>query len=159
MNSVGSSSNGEFLKYQITKLQDLINQMVGCCEDKRLYQSRRFDLPYAELRCLMLFRTERYLTVKGIAQRLDVAKSRVTKLISGLVRKGLVESIEDPKDARVKLISLTRKGKEKCKEIEVFQLEIHEKILSQFDPEERSHIMRALENLTMAMETVKANLT
>ncbi|HDM10329.1 MAG: MarR family transcriptional regulator [Deltaproteobacteria bacterium] len=159
MNSVGSSSNGEFLKYQITKLQDLINQMVGCCEDKRLYQSRRFDLPYAELRCLMLFRTERYLTVKGIAQRLDVAKSRVTKLISGLVRKGLVESIEDPKDARVKLISLTRKGKEKCKEIEVFQLEIHEKILSQFDPEERGHIMRALENLTMAMETVKANLT
>jgi len=106
----------------------------------------------------MLFRTERYLTVKGIAQRLDVAKSRVTKLISGLIKKGLVESIEDPKDARVKLISLTRKGKEKCKEIEEFQLEIHEKILSQFEPEERAHIMRALESLTTAMETVKANL-
>ena len=101
MNNVYVKTDEELLGYQISRLQDLINQIVHCCEDKRLYESQKFGLPYAELRCLMLFEGERYLTVKGIAQRLEVAKSRVTKLINGLTEKGLVEMIEDPRDALV----------------------------------------------------------
>ena len=60
---------------------------------------------------------ERYLTVKTISQKLDVAKSRVTKIIEGLMRRKLVERIEDPRDGRVKLITLTSEGHKKSKEI------------------------------------------
>ncbi|NIN01809.1 MAG: MarR family transcriptional regulator, partial [candidate division Zixibacteria bacterium] len=93
--------------------------------------------PAAELKCLMLFEGERYLTVKGIAQKLEVAKSRVTKIVNGLIGKGLVAQIDDPEDGRIRLISLTSAGQKKSDEIDAFQKEIHRKILLQMDGDER----------------------
>ncbi len=158
MNYILDRKTDELLKLQAGRLQELLNDVLHCCEDRRLYESQKFGLPYAELRCLMLFRGEKYLTVKGIAQKLDVAKSRITKLIEGLLNKGLVDRMEDPKDARVKLISLTKKGREKTKEIEEFQRQIHEQILLRLDEEERNRILTQLETLKMAMEAVRSEL-
>jgi DNA-binding MarR family transcriptional regulator len=158
MNEISAAINEELLRYQAKRLQDLIAEMLKCCEDRKLYESGRFGLPHAELKVLMLFDGERYLTVKGIAQKLEVAKSRVTKLIDGLRNKGLVEQIEDPKDARVKLISLTPKGQRKAAEIGELQQELHRKILLQMDAEERKHMLSYLEMLRSAMEAVKEQL-
>ena len=156
MNNVYVKTDQELAGYQISRLQDLINEIVHCCEDKKLYESQRFGLPYAELRCLMLFEGERYLTVKGIAQRLEVAKSRVTKIINGLMGKGLVETIEDPRDARIKLINLTPAGRAKSGEIAAFHSEIHAKILSNIATDERLNTLSYLEVLRSAMEAVKS---
>ena len=148
----------DLVGYQISRLQGLINEIVHCCEDKRLYESQRFGLPYAELRCLMLFEGERYLTVKGIAQRLEVAKSRVTKLISGLAEKGLIETIEDPRDARIKLINLTPAGRARSEQIADFHREIHAKILKNIGADERLNTLSYLELLRSAMEAAKAEV-
>jgi DNA-binding MarR family transcriptional regulator len=156
MNNVYIKTDEELVGYQISRLQDLINEIVHCCEDKRLYESQRFGLPYAELRCLMLFAGERYLTVKGIAQRLEVAKSRVTKLVNGLVQKGLVETIVDPQDARIKLINLTPAGQGKSEKIADFHREIHARILSNIAADERLNMLSYLEVLRSAMEAVKS---
>jgi DNA-binding MarR family transcriptional regulator len=158
MNEISSAINEELLRYQAQRLQGLIVEMLKCCEDRKLYESVRFGLPYSELRVLMLFDGERYLTVKGIAQRLEVAKSRVTKLINGLVEKGLVKQIDDPKDARIKLISRTPKGLNKSEEIGSFQGELHRKILFEMDAEERKNMLSYLELLRSAMEAVKEEL-
>ena len=155
MNEIYLKENEELIGYQTSRLQDLINEIVQCCEDKRLYESQRFSVPYAELKCLMLFDGERYLTVKGIAQKLDVAKSRVTKLINGLIEKGLVERIDDPRDGRIKLINLTSAGQKKSEEVADFHREIHSSILLQMDPEERKNMLSYLELLRAAMEAAK----
>ncbi len=84
------------------------------------YQSERFNLPDAELRCMVLFEGERYLTPKSIAHKMNVVKSRVTKIIEGLVRKELVQRIKDPEDSRITLLSLTAKGQGKLREINAF---------------------------------------
>ena len=110
------------------------------------------------MKCLMLFNGERYLTVTRMAEKLDVAKSRVTKLINGLVPKALVQSVDDPKDARIKLISLTPEGRKKSSEIEGFQREIHRKLLLQMGAEERKKVISNLEGLRSAMEAVKEQL-
>jgi DNA-binding MarR family transcriptional regulator len=158
MNNLHAKTDEEIVGYQISRLQDLINEIVHCCEDKRLYESQRFGLPYAELRCMMLFEGQRYLTVKGIAQKLEVAKSRVTKLINGLAEKGLVETIEDPRDARIKLINLTPAGRAKSEEIAAFNREIHAKILSNIGTDERLNTLSYLELLRSAMEAAKAEV-
>ena len=137
------------------RLKNLIKEIVKCCEDRKLYESQKFGLPYAELNCLMQFNGERYLTVKGISLKLDVAKSRVTKIINGLIEKGMVEQINDPKDARVKLISLTPDGQRKSEEIDIFLKEIHQKLLLQMDHDERKNTLSYLELLRSAMESVK----
>jgi len=158
MNNIYVKTDEELAGYQISRLQGLINEIVHCCEDKRLYESQRFGLPYAELRCLMLFEGERYLTVKGIAQRLEVAKSRVTKLINGLKEKGLVETIEDPRDARIKLINLTPAGRARSEQIADFHREIHAKILKNIGADERLNTLSYLELLRSAMEAAKAEV-
>jgi len=158
MNDNQLKINEDLLGYQTLRLKGLIEEMLKCCDDRKLYESQKFGIPYAELKCLMLFGGERYLTVKGIAQKLDVAKSRVTKIVSGLIEKNLARSICDPNDSRVKLINLTPAGQEKSEKITSFQKEIHRKILLQMAPDERKHVLSILELLRTSMEAVKEQL-
>jgi DNA-binding MarR family transcriptional regulator len=153
-----STDNHEMLTYQTSRLQSLIKEIQQCCEDRKLYESSRFGLPYSEIKCLLLFNGERYLTVKNMAERLEVAKSRVTKLINDLALKKLAEKISDPKDSRVKLISLTPLGRKISNEVNSFQNEIHMNILSQMNEEERKAVISKLELLRASMEAVKAQM-
>ena len=155
MNDITHQPNADLLDYQTGRLQDLIGQIIDCCEDRRLYESQKFGVPFAELRCLLLFNGERYLTVKGISQRMDVAKSRVTKIIDSLIEKGLVERFGDPRDSRIKLISLTTQGQTLSEQAKAFHGEIHRNLLLHLAEEERKNILSELEKLRSAMEAVK----
>ncbi|MBL7211666.1 MAG: MarR family transcriptional regulator [Desulfobacteraceae bacterium] len=150
--------NGEMLNYQTMRLRDIIAEIVQCCDDRKLYESRKFGLPYSELKCLMLFLGERYLTVKGIAEKLDVAKSRVTTILDRLIEKRFAERIVDPKDARIKLISLTPKGKKKAEQLKDHQRKIHGRLLLEMNNEERKNVLSHLELLRTAMEAVKEQM-
>ncbi len=146
------------MDYQTDRIQLLITEMVECCDDRKLYESKKFELPYSEIKCLMLFTGEHYLTVKDMAQKLDVAKSRVTKLVKNLMGKQLIQQIDDPMDARVRLISLTPRGSALSREIKTFQKNIHRQLLLQMEPAERKNTLLYLETLRGAMEAVKEKL-
>ena len=146
------------LEYQGDRLKSLMEEILQCCKERTSYLSSKFVIPEAELRCLMLFGEERYLTSKGISQRLEVAKSRVTKILTGLMDKGLVESVDDPKDARVKLISLTAAGQRKSKELTATVKALHQKLLLEFEAEQRKNILSCLDVLRSGMEAVKKQL-
>lgn len=150
--------NDELLQYQSGRFRELMEEIVDCCETRAGYLSRKFQLPKAELKCLMLFLGERYLTVKGIAQKLDVAKSRVTKIVSGLLEKKLVTRVDDPADARVKLISLTPVGQKKSEEISALIAELQIRVLLELRAEERRSVLSAMEQLRAAMEAIKREL-
>jgi len=47
-------------RYQANRLQDLITEIVDCCQEKTIYQARKFNLTQAELKCLLLFKEGRY---------------------------------------------------------------------------------------------------
>jgi DNA-binding MarR family transcriptional regulator len=158
MNEIAQKTNHTLLDYQTFRLKSLVEEIQKCCEYKQLYESKKFGLPAAELKCLMLFDGERYLTVKRIAQRLEVAKSRVTVIIQGLIDKRLVDRIEDPQDSRIKLISLTALGIKKSQEITDFKISFHKKILTHMVPEERKRIISYLEILRSTMEAVKETM-
>ncbi len=51
-----------------------------------------------------------------------------------------MKKIEDPKDNRVKLLSLSPKGEKKIEEIEKFRLEIHKKLVENINPDDRSNL-------------------
>ena len=158
MNDNISVINEDLLTYQAHRLQGLIDEMLKCCEDRKVYESGKFALPYAELKCLLLFDGQPYLRGTDIAQKLEVAKSRVTKIVNGLKEKQLVEEINDPKDARIKLISLTPEGHTRFNKITAFQKELYRTLLLQVDEDERNHVLSKLELLRSAMEAVKEDL-
>jgi DNA-binding MarR family transcriptional regulator len=142
-------------EFQLQQFKLLIAKLFRCCQERMQYQSERFSLPDAELRCLALFGEERYLTAKGIAYKMNLVKSRVSRIIEGLLRKKLVQRFKDPEDSRVSLLSLTTKGQQKLDEINTFMEDIHGRVLQQMAPDQRKAVLTNLEILKASMESVK----
>ena len=145
----------EITQFQLQQFQGLVAKLYQCCQERMQYQSDRFGLPDAELRCLMMFGEERYLTPKGIATKLNVVKSRVSKILDGLINKKLLQRIKDPEDSRIHLLSLTPRGHEKIKEIQGFLDDVHLEVLNQIPFEQRKTLLINLELLKSSMEAVK----
>jgi DNA-binding MarR family transcriptional regulator len=158
MNNKTQNNSSKLKEYQTGRLRQLIEEIIHCCQERVLFQSQKFNLTPAELRCILLFTNEKYMTAKGMAQKLEVAKSRVTKIMEGLIRKKLVQSIDDPDDARVKLIRLTPAGQNKFNEIDCFISKIHHQLLMNLNSGDRTSILHSLELLHSSMEAVKEKL-
>ena len=155
MNDFKGKSNGDISQYQLDKFQETIAKLFQCCQERMQYQCERFNLPDAELRCLTLFGEERYLTAKSIAHKMNVVKSRVSKIIDGLISKNLIQRIKDPEDSRISLLSLTPEGQIKLNEINQFLKDIHGQVLSQMAPDQRQSVLTNLDILKASMEAVK----
>jgi DNA-binding MarR family transcriptional regulator len=155
MNYSGDAIPPAVSELQLKQFQELITKLYQCCHERMIYQSERFQLPDAELRCLLLFAGERYLTAKGIAQKMNVVKSRVSKIIDGLKKKKLIHRLKDPEDSRVNLLSLTAAGQDKISEINAFLEEVHHNVLNQMAPDQRKALLTNLELLKGSMEAVK----
>ena len=141
--------------YQLAQFQLLINELFQCCQERMQFQSEKFHLPDAEIRCLMLFGDDRYLTPKGISYKMNVVKSRVTKIIEGLVQKKLVQRVKDPEDSRVTLLSLTPEGQKKINIIKEFLKYIQLETMRQLTPEQRKMMLSSLDLLRSSMKAVK----
>ena len=155
MNNYRVYQDAEISDNQLLRFQELITRLFQCCQERMQYQCDRFQLPDAELRCLMLFANERYLTAKSIAHKMNVVKSRVSKIIEGLIRKKFIQGIVDPEDSRVKLLSLTADGQKKLSEIRAFMEEVHGHVLAQIAPDQRQAVLTNLDILKASMEAVK----
>jgi len=155
MNYYEDNSAHNISERQIIQFQQLITKLYQCCQDRMRYQSERFGLPEAEMRCLLLFGEEKYLTPKGISSKMNLVKSRISKLISGLNKKGFIQKIADPDDSRTTLLRLTSQGHKKLNEINDFLNETHQEVLRQMEPEQRLTMMTNLELLKASMESIK----
>ena len=155
MNQFNDHISLEISSNQVKQFQTLVTKLFQCCQERLQYQYERFKLPDAELRCLLLFEEERYLTSKGIAYKMNVIKSRVTKIIDGLVKKKLVQRIPDPGDSRITLLSLTSEGQQKLNEIKAFHEHVNHQVLLQMEPEQRKTMLTNLDLLKASMEAVK----
>ncbi len=146
------------VEYQANTLQGLIADLHNCCKDRLLVEAQRFNLPQAELKCLLLFEENKYLTGVEIAGRLEIAKSRVSVILDSLQKKGLINRINDPNDARVKLISLTVVGMKKMEEVEKFVFDLHLQLLGHINQSQRNGVISALEVLRSSMKIMRAQL-
>jgi DNA-binding MarR family transcriptional regulator len=155
MNFLLQNSSVSISAYQLEQFQKLIYKLYQCCQERIQHQSERFNLPDAELRCLRLFGQERYLTSKGISRKMRVVKSRITKIIDGLVSKGFVKRSKDPEDSRVTLLCLTSKGQDKLDRINASILSSNKDILSRMTSEQRNTLLVHLEILKSSMKSVK----
>jgi DNA-binding MarR family transcriptional regulator len=138
--------------HQVEQFQRLVYRLYQCCQARIQRQAEALDLPDAELRCLRLFGRERYLTPKGIAHQMGVVKSRVTKLIEGLVRKGFIQRFKDPADSRIRLLRLTPPGQAKLDRINAQLKAANIDVLTRIAPDQREALLTHLETLKTVME-------
>jgi len=145
----------EIPAYQLDQFKALVAKLFQCCQERMQYQCDRFRLPDAELRCLVLFGDSRYLTATDIALKMNVVKSRVSKIVEGLLKKKFIQRIKDPEDSRISLLSLTPAGQKKLNEINEFLEDVHYQMLLQLTTEERKTVLSNLTLLRSSMEAVK----
>ncbi|WP_395356186.1 GNAT family N-acetyltransferase [Vibrio sp. D3] len=92
------------------------------------------------------------LTINQLAQQLSVDKSNASRTITGLIKLGLVESIENPKDKRSQLVVLTIQGQQALAQLDQQQNSFFEQLLTQLDDCEQ-------EQLKLGLETYLKGLT
>ncbi|MHA2742177.1 bifunctional helix-turn-helix transcriptional regulator/GNAT family N-acetyltransferase [Vibrio harveyi] len=92
------------------------------------------------------------LTINQLAQQLNVDKSNASRTVTGLIKLGLVESIENPKDKRSQLVALTEQGQQALSQLDQQQNSLFEQLLTQLDNSEQ-------EQLKLGLETYLKGLT
>lgn len=92
------------------------------------------------------------LTINQLAQLLNVDKSNASRTVTGLIKLGLVESIENPKDKRSQLVALTEQGQQALSQLDQQQNSFFEQLLTQLDDSEQ-------EQLKLGLETYLKGLT
>ncbi len=93
------------------------------------------------------------LSINQLAQQLNVDKSNASRTVTGLIKLGLVESIENPKDKRSQLVALTEQGQQALSQLDQQQNSFSfEQLLTQLDDSEQ-------EQLKLGLETYLKGLT
>lgn len=139
---------------EIEKFQSIMDDLNRVCHERLRVQCELFGVNEAELRCLRLFENQRYMTPKDIASALGVVRSRVTRIVEGLEKKGLLRRMPDPDDSRVVLFSLTASGRERWESAREHVRGVNAAILGRLSDGQRGDLLSALAMLKVSMDAV-----
>ena len=99
----------EYTQDSVVSLISHLHTVTADFTNRRLPENGKFVSSHGFI--LYLLSIEKQLSKKEIAERINRDKSTTTVLIRRLVEEGLVEEQSDKRDNRIKLISLTEKGR------------------------------------------------
>jgi DNA-binding MarR family transcriptional regulator len=109
-----------------------------------------FDLSFAQARALRTLRQP--LSMRELADRLQLDPSNVTGVVDALERRGLVERQVDPGDRRVKRLVLTKEGLRLGDEVEATLLE-RSVLFAELSLDEQRELLHLLARVVEAPES------
>ncbi len=136
----------------------LLKEISTCCQDREVLQAKAHGLTPAEARTLVSLKLFEIRTTAELAEKLLVAKSRVTRILDGLVKKGLIRRLEDAEDRRKCLVKLTPKGERLMNRLFKDILAVHQELMNALPRERKEAFFICLESLLETMEEVKKRL-
>lgn len=137
----------------VSKLADLIFTLRQKCAMKDLYVFKRAGVSSSEYNCLIQFFDTSEIGMKELGERLDITPGGVTRIITGLEEKGIVERRIDPEDRRGINVILTRNGEEIVQNIKQASLELHTEIIESIETDSRESVIAAMEKLIKAINS------
>ncbi len=136
---------------KINKMAELIFTLRQKCALKDLYFVRKTGITSAEYSCLIQFYNLESLSMKDLAERLDITPGGVTRIVTSLEEKGIVKRSIAPEDRRGIKVKLTKKGERIVKEMKQASIELHKDIMSHIEPKYRDAVINAIELLVEAI--------
>lgn len=109
---------------------------------------QRFGLKLLEWRAMALLGGYGAQSLNELARGAGLEKSYASRTVAGLIKRNLVRSAQDDRDARGKLFELTRSGNALYRTVFQDAIARSEAWLSVLTPEERAALMNMLERLT-----------
>ncbi len=140
-------------KNLVDRMAELVFTLRQKCALKDLYFVKMLGITAAEYNCLVQFFNTDSFGVKELAERLDITPGGVTRIVTSLEEKGIVERKISPEDRRGINVMLTPKGKKIVQEIRQASLDLHAEILQQIEPQYRQPVVEAIGKLIQAIDT------
>lgn len=94
------------------------------------------------------------LTINQLAQQLNVDKSNASRTVAGLSKLELVEAIENPKDKRSQLVTLTSLGQNMLSQLDAQQNTFFEDMLLTLNEDEQQQLKVGLETYLKGLANV-----
>ena len=94
------------------------------------------------------------LTIKDISSFFDIKSSTAIQFVNSLEKHGYIVRMNDPKDKRVTLVTLTDYGKEVGKIISKRNHEMVQKILATQEKEELEHAFQVIHKMINSIESI-----
>lgn len=92
------------------------------------------------------------LPLKELERYFGVAQSTAAGIAVRLEKKGLIESAADKNDKRVKLVSITEKGRSICENSKKAMIKGDRLITKELTPQERKEFKRLLQKICNSLE-------
>ncbi len=140
-------------KNLVNQMAELVFTLRQKCALKDLHFVKMLGITAAEYNCLVQFFNTDSFGVKELAERLEITPGGVTRIVTSLEEKGIVERKISPEDRRGINVTLTPRGKKIVEEIRRASLDLHQEILQQIEPQYRKPVVEAIEKLVQAIDT------
>lgn len=141
-----------FLPYRLVMLADQVSQSLA-----RLY-GRRHGITNPEWRTLAALGQFGTMTATGVGRHSRMHKTKVSRAVAELERKGLIARTPSADDLRVADLALTPKGRELYDELVPLALAFAERLAEGLDAKERAALEQALTTLMARAEAIARDL-
>jgi DNA-binding MarR family transcriptional regulator len=139
-------------------LAHLTRDLADCCVSKETEIFGRYGLSAVEGHLLLMVAEQGSLSPSAAAEKLGVARSRLTPLAQSLVEKGLLKRADSKSDRRAHELKLTPAGAAAAKGAAEFRQRFHARLLEGFSPAERERLLTALAELHERMHALREEL-
>ncbi len=115
-----------------------------------------FDVGIETWRCLVLFAIHRSISAQNVSRIIGMDKASVSRCFKRMQARGLITVALDADDGRVRMATLTRKGRELHDQIMGMALAREEALLSVLSAAERDTLVALLKRLHENLPAVEA---
>ena len=111
------------------------------------------DLTLSSVHAIIEIGRAGQLSSRELSQKLQLEKSTVSRLVKALVARGEIRELRSSKDLRVKLLSLTRQGKDTLGNIDHYAEARVSTALEQLNADSRQGVLKGLQDYSGALKT------
>lgn len=126
-------------------LAGLSIRLMDAYNEKYARLAVELGLTDSEFKCLRLIGTDKGLSNKKIADRMNLSQSRLTRIIDGLVNKGYITRESNRNDWRCLNLTLSRKAKSFIQKLDKNNFELHYKILGKLNISKQNALIAAMD--------------
>ncbi|HTY37840.1 MAG TPA: MarR family transcriptional regulator [Bacteroidota bacterium] len=134
------------------QMADLTYELLENCQLKIERTAEKLHLTVAEFKLLRSLEEGEMLSAGALAKRMGLSSSRITRIIDGLLKKGMVRKEAGGTDRRIVDIGLTSAGIEARSQLKAMYVSVHEEIINLLPTDTEESVVMAMEKLRQATQ-------
>ena len=133
-------------------MADLTYELLENCQLKIERTAEKLNLTVAEFKLLRSLQDDEMISAGALARRMGLSSSRITRIIDGLIKKGMVKKAAGGKDRRIVDIGLTQEGTAARSQLKAMYIAVHQDIIDLLPSDAGESVIHAMEKLRQATQ-------